>query len=72
MKTKYKYIYFDQTTIIDFWVCRNVRDKAELGLIRPCKQWKCFVFEPEADCQFSPDCLADILDFMKQLEKGVQ
>ena len=68
MKTQYKYINFNEAIGWDIWECRNNKTNHCLGEIQYSDQWKCFVFISESNCQFSSDCLADIIDFMKQLK----
>ena len=70
MKTKYKYIHFEQTILNDVWNCINNRHHVPLGVVSYYKPWKQFVFNAEDSADiFSIDCLEDIIDFMKQLGK---
>lgn len=69
MKTKYRFIHFEQTILKGFWNCINNKSKTVLGVVSYYKPWKQYVFNAEdASNIFSQDCLADIIDFMKQLE----
>ena len=78
MKTKYKYIHFVYADIknesamggrLNQWVCRNNKSKSDLGLICFNGKWRCWEFWPDERSAFTTDCLADIIDFLKQLEK---
>jgi hypothetical protein len=66
MKTRYKYIYFEEQEKLH-WFCRNNKTSSLLGHVTFYKHWRQWVFTPELDCIFSADCLADIHDFMGQL-----
>ena len=68
MKTKYKFIWFEPTTLTCVWNCVNNKAKTYLGVVSFYKPWKRYVFNAENErCVFSQDCLEDIIDFMKQL-----
>lgn len=68
MKTRYKYIHFEQTILNGFWNCINNRNHATLGVVSYYKSWNQYVFNAEDSSDiFSQDCLADIIDFMEQL-----
>ena len=70
MKTKYRFIHFVETTWgdkIKSYHCYNNKSQTKLGLIEYYTTWKQYVFESYAGNIFSQDCLADIIDFMKQL-----
>ena len=70
MKTKYTHIIFEQwPNVPNTWKCLNKRTRSGLGIVEFYEQWNCFVFEPYSSNIFSDDCLADIIDFIKQLEK---
>lgn len=71
MKTKYKYIEFIQTTIVDNWNCLNKKGGDELGSVFFYKPWKQFVFEfiELGDCVFNSTCLRDVAHFLDQLNK---
>lgn len=70
MKTKYKYIYFEKTPVNeDEWDIWNNRHQDLIGRIKYYEPWKQYVFIGRDDCIFSASCLADIIDFIKQLEK---
>jgi len=68
MKTRYKYIHFEQTILNGFWNCINNKHGTVLGTVSYYKPWRHYVFNAECeDVVFSRDCLTDILDFMNQL-----
>lgn len=67
MKTKYKYIEFLKTP--KEWLCVNRRGGYSLGAIALTidfgrRQWN---FAPQTDTVFSSDCLADIAQFLNDL-----
>lgn len=67
MKTKYKYIYFKEWT--NFWEVLTNKNNLLLGTIYYYTPFQQYSFSPTEHTTFSPDCLADIIDFIKQLEK---
>lgn len=78
MKTKYKYIHFVLADIkndsvlggrLKRWICRNNKSKFDLGIFHFNDEWKCWEFCPNEYTGFTINCLADIIGFMKQLEK---
>ena len=71
MKTKYKYIHFEQTIMVGFWNCINNNLGIVLGVVSYYKPWRQHIFNAECEnIVFSQDCLADIIDFIKQLNKS--
>jgi len=72
MKTKYKYIYFEKSkgkfSIKPFYLCKNNKSKGLLGEVFYYEPWQQYVFGPTDDNIFSHDCLADIQDFLRQVE----
>ena len=67
MKTKYKFIYFEQIEKSS-WVCKNTKANNILGQIEWYPKWKQYVFTQfDEGIIFSIGCLEDIIDFMKQL-----
>lgn len=75
MKTKYKYIHFIEIEELvgekKVWECRNNKNNALLSQIFyyvPWRQW-CFT-QYEQNIVFSADCLADTIDFIKQLNEA--
>lgn len=70
MKTRYKYINFEELTVGQ-WHCFNNKSNdvlCEIGYDKPWKQW--VVEDFIEGCVFSYDCLIDIADFLKQLNAG--
>lgn len=77
MKTKYKYIHFKALPVSEgmtikgqthIWHCFANKDKTTLGNFHYNFQWKQWEFWPNYSTAFTNDCLADIIDFMKQLK----
>lgn len=71
MKTKYKYIHFKMghpENLEQDWICCNNKTNDLLGEFHFNKKWKCYEFWPCGMTAFTDDCLADIIDFIKQLE----
>lgn len=69
MKTKYKFIYFEQhPSEKDVCVCFNKKENYPLGRVEWDKQWKQFVFSPAPETQFSVGCMQDVIDFIGQLK----
>ncbi len=81
MKTKYKYIHFKNIGYVlleknklakdkPIWECRNNETNTALGITSYYGPWKQYVFEAEfLTVIFSADCLDNISDFIKQLNK---
>jgi len=69
MKTRYKHINFEVGSVSDHpsFHCKNNRYGTVLGLVFYYERWNHYVFEGRAGCVFDTSCLADIIDFMKQL-----
>lgn len=74
MRTKYKHIHFDE----DFeqldpekptYFCKNNKTGNVLGTIAYYPPWRKYEFIGEGEAGFDTSCLADIIDFMKQLEQ---
>ena len=72
MKTRYKHIYF----VEDFdqldpdksvYFCRNNKNNGDLGTVAYYPPWRKYEFIGEEGAGFDISCLADIIDFMKQL-----
>jgi len=73
MKSKYKYIHFIETDELvngrKVWECKNNRTKAILAKLFYYKQWKQYCFtQYEQGVIFNDGCLADTIDFIKQLQ----
>lgn len=78
MKTKYKYIHFEQWPIKNnikikgqthLWHCISDDNKKELGYFIYNFKFQLWEFCPNYGLGFIISRLADIIDFMKQLEK---
>ena len=67
MKTRYKHIHFVPQAFVGVWSCVTNRGAALLGTVGP-GAWNRVTFMPEADTEFSADCLNDIAHFIGQLE----
>jgi hypothetical protein len=72
MKTEYKYIHFllsGQKTKTNVYSVLNNKSNGLLGTIQWHPAWRQYCFYTEGyDCVFSDGCLADIIDFIKQLK----
>lgn len=70
MKTKYKFIYFEETEAFfkkAYWI-KNNKSKGVIGAITWYEVWHQYVFDPHYEgAIFSESCLLDIIDFLKQL-----
>jgi len=68
MKTKYKFINFEQHEN-SLWSIKNNKSKDILGYVEYYPQWKEYVFVnyPLKEMVFSVKCLLDIIDFIKNL-----
>ena len=68
MKTRYKYINFEEYAHgWDIW--NNARGN-RLGRLRWNDTWKMWVLSDEPDAIWSMDCLADVQAFVKRLPLG--
>ncbi len=75
MKTRYKHIYFEEFGIGSepqrtIYLCRNNKTSSVLGGVEYYPAWRKWVFEGKEDAVFDTSCLADIIDFMKQLNQS--
>ena len=69
MKTKYKYIHFSQSEFSgDVWICKDAI-RTPLAWVYYYKDWTQYVANFAKNAVFSADCLADIQDFLNQLNK---
>lgn len=66
MKTKYKYIEFEY--VRDIWLITNWRFKQHIGQLNYIAKWKQWELVPYEDTGWTMDCLADVIDFVKQLK----
>jgi len=69
MKTRYEFIQFKQLSE-DSFLCFNNRSGVEIGVVVYYPPWKMYVYQPEQDTVYSPDCLTDIADFLQSLNKA--
>ena len=70
MKTEYKYIRFmclGDTGKTTHWSIHNNRSQGFLGEIKWYSAWRAYCFYPISDTIFNNGCLADIIDFIGQL-----
>ena len=72
MKTEYKHIHFDDVSYLyperktQVWECLN--EKADvLGRVKWYSSWRQYCFNCEDQIILAKSCLADIVDFIKQL-----
>lgn len=63
---KFKYMYIHRE-VEGIWLHMKKNDE-KLGRIHYFHPWRCHVFEPLEDTQFSTDCLREISDFIKELD----
>lgn len=70
MKTKYKWVEFIYNEDRESWDVWNHRFKQYLGYIKfnVSTNWKEWEFLPDSYTLFTKQCLADIIDFIKQLD----
>lgn len=77
-KTKYKYIFFEQSSLdveskestVPAWTCRNIKSNEILGYAYYYHVWKQWVFtQADSSIVFSESCLLDIVNFLQQLNK---
>ncbi len=66
MKTKYKYIEFEFITATQVWLITNWKYKQHIGQLNYIPKWKQWELVPYEDTGWTMDCLADIIDFVKQ------
>jgi hypothetical protein len=76
MKAKYKYIHFEQakSSLVDkpVFYCRNNKSNSILAGCLYDNKWKQYVVKFNQNAIFSSDCLKDIADFLKQLNKSTK
>lgn len=68
MKTKYKYIEFEYHPIPKIWLITNHKFNQHIGQLNYVKNWKQWELVPYEDTGWTMDCLADVIDFVKQLK----
>ena len=67
MKTKYKFICFEEIDKSEYYI-KNNKSRTVLARLVYYKTWKQFVMQTNPDAVFSQDCLEDIIDFLQQLK----
>lgn len=70
MKARYQFIYFTESAYAGhlIWICRDNKDRSELGRCHFYRDWHQWVFvQTGSQVVFSAGCLRDIADFMDQL-----
>lgn len=67
-KTKYKYIEFAFIVATGCWLITNWKYKQHIGQLNYVAKWKQWELVPFEDTGWTADCLADVIDFIKQLE----
>jgi len=63
----YKYIHFIKMPH-GIWSCCNRKSGEELGEVKWYAPWRQWVYSPTVQAVYSRDCLADIEDFISQLD----
>lgn len=74
MKTEYEFIKFkryiyanEKEKKTQTWIVYNKNTGFNLGLIQWHKDWRQYCFFPESRAVFSKGCLADVIDFINQM-----
>lgn len=70
MKTKYKYIHFEQlesSTKTSVWNCNPNSGGYPLGMVKWYVPWRQYCFNPVSHTVFNKGCMEDINDFITQL-----
>jgi hypothetical protein len=77
MKTRYRYIHFVETEELvnnkKVWNCLNNKSKdilAKIFYYSPWKEYCCT--QADSGIVFNDGCLADIIDFIRQLNEGLK
>ena len=72
MKTRFKFIKFDQAPTSDGmqWFCDNNKSGDNIGVAVYYEPWRQWVFEAVDTAVFSADCLRDIAEFMEGLNSN--
>ena len=52
-----------------FYQINNNKSNGELGVICWCAEWRQFTFDPDGFSSWSADCLANIVEFLGELNK---
>jgi hypothetical protein len=72
LKTRYKYVHFEspeEEQKHSRWMVVNNKSGALLAWLKWYSGWRQYCFYPLYGTMFSHSCLADIVNFIKQLEK---
>jgi len=69
LKTKYKHILFEQVGDSKTWIIRNKKTAGKLGFVEYYPRRHRYVFEGFEGCVYDETCLADIIDFLRQLKE---
>ena len=64
-KHKYKYIYFYK--IEDVFICKSLKDKNDLGIVKWYGPWRQYCFFPGNNTIFNKGCMDDIKDFINKI-----
>ena len=82
MKTRYRHIHFEEVNIpaqemlvlssCHYWLCKNNKDNSILGRVDYYEHWHKYVASFYDNAVFDETCLADIADFLRQLNKSAQ
>jgi hypothetical protein len=54
-----------------YFVVRNKKDVCSLGTIEFFKDWRCWVWYQDKDVIMSSECLQQVVDKLKELDKNV-
>lgn len=71
LKTKYKYIEFEESPDKEakLWVCLNRKAESHLADLIYYEPWRQWVVEFQPECVFNNTCLNDISHFLRQLNQ---
>ena len=72
MKTRYEDLHFrpiEQKAKTDVWQCGSNKGDFTLGIVKWHPAWRQYCFFPNAETVFSSGCLADVNNFMDELNK---
>ncbi len=72
MKLKYKFIEFVLIGVrpkTEIYACQNIKSSVALGEVKWHPAWRRYCYFPIQQAVYSGDCLDDISDFLKQINK---
>lgn len=72
MIKRYKHIHFTywkEGSCNEYWYCINNKSGDRLGIVLFYKDWNQFVYSPSDGSIYSADCLEDIAEFLRELNK---